>query len=357
MSPIVQIPFHCNAGLRNVARRKQLAMRAAVIDRFGSREVLRIADVPAQEPQAGQIQIRVAYAGVNPADWKGRAGWLAKIEAPDYKFPHVVGFDCAGVVSKLGPGVTRFKIGDRVLGWANQVGRNWGSHAEYVCLPEDNPGRVPKGLDLIVAASIPVAGLTALQAVRDADRAAAGPGKHILIHGAGGGVGSFAVGFARMLGAQVAATCGPRNVDYVRGLGAELVIDYRRDDIHARLREWAPDGVDAVVDIVGLGTLPRPLDLLRPGGIDVRIITLDESDAGGPTEGEAAMRGLRASVVAMYQSSKDLELIADAILQGRIKTPEIDVLPLADIAEAHRRLEDGHTRGKIVLDIAGAALR
>jgi NADPH2:quinone reductase len=329
-------------------------MKAAVIDRFGGPEVLRIAEVSAPEPQAGQVQIKVAYAGVNPADWKGRAGWLAKIEGPDYKFPHVMGFDCAGVVSKLGPGVTRFKIGDCVLGWANQVGRNWGSHAEYVCLPEDNPGRVPDGLDLAVAASIPVAGLTALQAVRDADRAAAGPGKHILIHGAGGGVGSFAVGFARMLGARVAATCSTRNVEYVRELGAEHVIDYRRDDIHGALRAWSPAGVDAIVDIVGLGTLPRPLDLLKPGGIDVRIITLDESDAFGPSEADAAARDLRASVVAMYQSSDDLEFIADAIHRGRIRAPHIEVLPLADVAEAHRRLEDGHTRGKIVLDIAGS---
>jgi NADPH:quinone reductase len=332
-------------------------MKAAVIDRFGEPEVLRVAEVPTPEPRAGEIQIRVAYAGVNPADWKGRAGWLAKIEGPEYKFPHVVGFDCAGVVSKLGSGVTRFKIGDRVLGWANQVGRNWGTHAEFVCLPEDNPGRVPDGLDLAVAGSIPVAGLTALQAVRDADRAAASPGKHILIHGAGGGVGSFAVGFARLLGAKIAATCGSRNVDYVRRLGAEHVIDYARDDIHRAMRAWSPEGVDAVVDIVGLGTLPRPLDLLKPGGIDVRIITLDESDAAGPTEEEAAARGLRASVVAMYQSAKDLEFIAGTILQNRIAAPHIEVLPLADIAEAHRRLEDGHTRGKIVLDIAGSALR
>jgi NADPH:quinone reductase-like Zn-dependent oxidoreductase len=328
-------------------------MRAAVIDRFGGPEVLRIADVPAPEPQPGQVRIHVAYAGVNPADWKGREGWLAKIEGPDYKFPHVMGFDCAGIVSKLGPGVSRFKIGDRVLGWAHQVGRNWGSHAEYVCLPEDNPGRVPDGLDLAVAASIPIAGLTALQAVRDADRAAAGPGRRILIHGAGGGVGSFAVGFARMLGAKVAATCGTRNLEYVRELGAEHVIDYRRDDIHSALRAWSPDGVDAIVDIVGLGTLPHPLDLLKPGGIDVRIITLDESDAAGPSEQEAAARGLRATVVAMYQSSNDLKLIAEAIRRSKIKAPHIEVLPLADIAEAHRRLEDGHTRGKIVLEIAG----
>src|SRR5580704_17219189 len=277
-------------------------MKAAVIDRFGGPEVLRIAEVSAPEPQAGQVQIKVAYAGVNPADWKGRAGWLAKIEGPDYKFPHVMGFDCAGVVSKLGPGATRFKVGDRVIGWANQVGRNWGSHAEYVCPPQDNPGRIPDGLDLAVAASIPVAGLPALQAVSATDRAAAGPGKYILIHGAGGGVGSFAVGFARMLGARVAATCSTRNVEYVRELGAEHVIDYRRDDIHGALRAWSPAGVDAIVDIVGLGTLPRPLDLLKPGGIDVRIITLDESDAFGPSEADAAARGLRASVVAMYQS-------------------------------------------------------
>src|SRR5580700_156887 len=143
-------------------------MKAAVIDGFGGPEVLRIADVPAPEPQAGQIQIHVAYAGVNPADWKTRAGWLAKIEGPNYKFPHVMGFDCAGIVSKLGPGAARFRTGERVFGWANQVGRNWGSHAEFVCLPEDNPGRIPDGLDLAVAASIPIAGLTALQAVRDA---------------------------------------------------------------------------------------------------------------------------------------------------------------------------------------------
>lgn len=329
-------------------------MKAAVIDRFGGPEVLRIADVPAPEPKAGEIQVHVAYAGVNPADWKGREGWLARIEGPGYKFPHVVGFDCAGIVSKLGPGVTRFKIGERVLGWANQVGRNWGSHADYVCLPEDNPGRVPDGLDLAVAASIPIAGLTALQAVRDADRAAAGPGKHILIHGASGGVGSFAVGIARMLGAKVAATCSPRNFEYVRELGADAVIDYRCSDIRTPLRYWSPGGLDAIVDVVGLGTLPRPLDLLKPGGIDVRIITLDESDASGPSEQEAAARGLRASVVAMYQSSSDLESIADAIVERRIKAPAIGLLSLADIAEAHRRLEDGHTRGKIVLDIAGS---
>ena len=328
-------------------------MRAAVIDRFGGPEVLRIADVPVPEPRAGEIQICVAYAGVNPADWKGREGWLARIEGPDYEFPHVVGFDCAGIVSRLGPGVTRFNLGDRVIGWANQVGRNRGTHAEYVCLPEDNPGRLPDDLDLAVAASIPVAGLTALQAARDADRAAAGPGKHILIYGAAGGVGSFAVGFARMLGARVAATCSARNVEYVRELGAEHVIDYRRDDIHSALRAWSPAGVDAIVDIVGLGTLPRPLDLLKPGGIDVRIITLDESDAAGPSADDAAARGLRASVVAMYQSSNDLELIAEALCHGKIKTPHIKVLPLAEIAHAHRRLEEGHTRGKIVLEIAG----
>lgn len=328
-------------------------MRAIAIDGFGGPEALRLVELPVPQPGPGEVLVRVAYAGVNPADWKAREGKLARYF--DYRFPFVPGFDLAGTVEAVGAGVEGLTPGDRVFGLSKQGQGEQGSYAEYCLAWAAMLAPVPGSVGLAEAAGLPVAGATAYGALLDAGALRAG--QSVLINGGAGGVGTLAIQIARAAGARVAATCSARNADHVRSLGAERAIDYAGEDVVAAARDWAEGGVGLVLDAVGLGTLlPRATELVKPGGAFVEIETL-VSQASEAEVAAAASKGVRivSNMVAVQRQSEHLAGLARLCAQGLLRPAPTEVLALADAAEAHRRIEGGHVRGKIVLWVDDAA--
>ena len=326
-------------------------MRAMTIDGFGGPEVLHWSDLPKPEAGPGEVLVRVAYAGVNPADWKTRRGMLSKYI--DYHFPFVLGFDLAGTVETVGPGVTDLKPGDKVFGTSRQGQGVNGSYAEYTIAYAAMLARLPDGVSLAEAAAMPTAGTTAYGGMVDAG--ALRPGQTVLINGGAGGVGSIAIQIAKALGARVAATCSAANIDYVKGLGADTAIDYRADDVAAAVRRWAPDGVDLVLDAVGLDTLlPQATAVVKPGGSFVEIETLISAASEAQTA-DAAAKGVRivSNMIAIARLAEHLAGLARLMSEGKVRMPALEVMPLAEAAQAHARVEQGHVRGKIVLEIGG----
>lgn len=325
-------------------------MYAMIIEETGGPEVLTLGEVPTPAPQAGEVLIQVACAGVNPADWKNRQGLLAAYRP--YFFPYIIGFDAAGVVAAVGAGVSDFKPGDRVFTPTNHGQGGQGSYAQYTLANRDRVARIPDGLSFEEAAALPVAALTAWQALFDRGGLAAG--QQVLIHGGSGGLGGFAVQFARWAGAHVAATCSTANVEYLQGLGVERVIDYRCEDITTAVGSWAPGGLDFLLDAVGVSSLPNALDLVKPGGTLVSIPTLvDDGDFAA-----AAAAAQAKGVTRIFSTMDDigcaatLQTIAGLLADRTISLPPIRVLPLAEAAEAHRIIQSGHNRGKLVLKVA-----
>ena len=237
-------------------------MFAMIIEETGGPEVFKYAELPTPTPGPGEVLVQIACAGVNPADWKNREGHLAQYRP--YTFPYIIGFDAAGIVAAVGEGVTEFQPGERVFTPTNHGQGGQGSYAEYAIASADRVARIPDGLSFAQAAALPVASLTAWQGLFD--RGGLKAGQLAMIHGGSGGLGSFAVQFARWAGARVAATCSTPNVDYLKSLGVERVIDYRTETIADAVATWAPEGLDYLMDAVGVSTLPNGLDLVKPGG-------------------------------------------------------------------------------------------
>ena len=326
-------------------------MKAMVLDSFGGPEVLHLAEIEKPVATPGNVVVQIAYASVNPADWKSREGWLARYF--DYTFPFVVGFDAAGIVAEVGEGVTGLAVGDRVVTPGNQGIGERGSYAEYVRGAAERVIKLPDHVSLRDAATLPTAGMTAWQATLDAGQA--GPGKTVVVNGGAGGTGSFAIQIARMAGARVATTCSPRNFDYVASLGAERAIDYRQGDVYAQIREWAPDGVDTVVDTVGQGTFVDVVDVMKRGGIVAPIGTLiAEEPTIDPARAEAAGITVIPTVSSFEHQPRQLRGLVDALASGEIKVPEYTVMPLAQAGDAHRQVQEGHVRGKILLEVNSA---
>jgi NADPH:quinone reductase-like Zn-dependent oxidoreductase len=328
-------------------------MRACVIDRFGGPDELHGASVPTPRPGPSEALVRVAYAAVNPADWKCREGWLASFFA--YRFPFIIGFDAAGVVAAVDASVSDLRVGDRVVTASNQGKGTWGSYAEYVVADVDRVVRLPANVDFADAATLPTAGMTAWQAVFDVG--AVKPGQRVLVHGGAGGCGSFAIQLARMAGARVATTCSAGNFEYVRSLGAELAIDYRNEDVTAAVKRFAPDGVDLVVDTVGQGTLLQSIDLVRRGGVVAPIGTLIAGEPQ-PDAARATANGVRIvpTMSTFPNQGRQLRALVTALAAGQIRAPAHETLDLAHAADAHRRVQAGHVRGKILLRVAGDAV-
>ena len=325
-------------------------MYAMVMNRVGGPEVLEWQELPTPEPGPDEVLIRIAYAGVNPADWKDREGHLSRYYP--YQFPYVIGMDGAGVVEKVGPGVVDYQPGDRVVTCSYHGKGRWGSYAEYVATPLRTVAQLPAAIGFAEAATIPIAGMTAWQAVHDKGQIQAG--QRVLVHGGSGAVGSFAVQFAKHTGALVAATSSGAKADYVRGLGADLVIDYKTQDIAAALHAWAPGGVDVIVDAVSCGTLPQAFDLLHAGGTLVSIPTLV---GDGDVEADfkaAAERGLTKvfSVMNDEVAYRDMAAIIELVVAGAVRVPPLDVLPIQQAGQAHTLVEQGRVTGKIVLKVA-----
>lgn len=322
-------------------------MRAAIIDATGGPDVLRIANVPVPEPAAGEVLIRVVCAGVNPADWKCREGYLGHFMR--YSFPFVIGFDVSGVVAAVGEDVTGWIPGQRVFAQTDVGAGKWGSYAEYVVVRQDSVVELPVTLGDAEAAAVPTPALAAWAGLFD--EGGLKPGQTVLVHGGGGAVGTFAIQLARAAGASVAATCSASRCDELKFLGCDLPIDYRSDGIDAAVEKWAPGGVDLVLDAVGCGTLPNGLDLLKPGGILVAIMTLVSGDSG-PDAAEAARRGKRTALAySRMPSGARLREISALLGTGKIHPPRIECLPLEDAALALGLVQSGKAPAKLVLQV------
>lgn len=325
-------------------------MFAMIINETGGPEVMRLGEIATPEPGPGEVRIRVAYAGVNPADWKNREGYLAAFRP--YTFPYIIGFDAAGVVDKLGEGVEDFTVGDHVFTPTNHGQGGLGSYAEFVIAATDRVARMPAGIGFAQAAALPVAALTAWQGVME--RADIRAGQRALIHGGAGGVGGFAVQFVRLAGAHVAATCSSTNADYLRELGVERVIDYRSENIAAAVAAWAPGGLDYLMDAVGASTLPNGLELVRRGGTYVSVPTLNDDGDIPAALAAATASGVQRVFSTMNDigSRAALERIAGLVVRGELRLPPLREFALRDAPEAHRSIQSGHGRGKIVLKVA-----
>ncbi len=307
-------------------------MKAIVLRRYGGPEVLEVADLP--EPTVGpdSVLVRVRAAGVNPVDWKIREGWLEAC-FPSH-FPITPGWDLAGVVERVGPAVYEFAPGDEVVGYVREDHIQRGAYAELVAAPVRTIAAKPTNLSWTQAAGLPLAGLTAYQALHRALRVT--KGDTLLVHAAAGGVGSLAVQLAVGLGARVIGTASPGNHDFLRSLGAEPV-SYG-DGLADRVRSLAPDGVDAVLDLVGGDTLEMSPGLLASGGRLASIV-------------DPAVRDLGGRYVFVRPDPADLAALCDLAADGRLTVEVSRVFPLEQAAEAQQTSERGHTRGKIVIEV------
>lgn len=312
-------------------------MKATVIDRFGGPEELVTREVPDPDVGPDSVLIAARAAGVNPVDFKIRQGYLEG--AFPHHFPLISGWDVAGVVEAVGPAVGRFAVGDEVYAYCRKTEIAAGTYAERVAVPDTFVAHKPRTLSWVESAAIPLAGLTARQAL--VDRMEVATGQTVLVTAAAGGVGHLAVQIARSLGAEVIGTASEANHEYVRSLGAAAVVDYA-GDVAAAVRERYPEGVDAAFDLYGGDTLSSAIAALSEAGQVTSI-----ADPEGVKQLSA--RGHYVFVRPDAMGLEDLAWRADA---GELRPEIAETFPLDRAADAHRLLEGGHVRGKLVLEIA-----
>ena len=324
-------------------------MKAIVYCEFGSPDVLHLEEIEKPAPDENQLLVRIHAASVNPLDWHYMEGTpkIARLLGFGLRKPKTtrLGVDFAGTVEAVGAKVTKFKVGDEVFGGKN------GAFAEYVVVRDDHAVALkPASINFDQAAAVPIAGLTALQALRDKGRLK--DGQDVLINGASGGVGTFAVQIAKNMGAHVTGVCSGKSADLVRSLGADHIIDYTKDDFTKR-----PEKYDLILDNVGTQPLLGFRKVLKPNGICVMI------GGGGANEGKwfgALVNPLKALCINPFSHEKfrmlfaefnpqDLGALADLMQSGKM-TPVIDRrYKLADTASALRYLEEGHAHGKVII--------
>jgi NADPH:quinone reductase-like Zn-dependent oxidoreductase len=306
-------------------------MRAIRQDVLGGPEVLEEVEVDRPAPGLSQILVRVYAAGLNPTDWKHRAHTIF-LGPP----PFTLGWDASGVVEATGFGVTVFKPGDEVFGMLPYP-YGVGSHAEYVTAPARAFTGKPASVDHVQAGALPLAGLTAWQALNDT--AHLQPGQRVLIHAAAGGVGHLAVQIAKARGAYVIGTASAANHDLVRGLGADEMIDYHSTDFAEAVSD-----VDVVLDTVGGDYPTRSLNTLRAGGVLVSLLPVRPEIAA-----DATRRGVRAQVMLVEADHAGMNAIADLVTAGKLRPVIAATFPMEDAAKAHERGDTGHVAGKLVL--------
>jgi len=309
-------------------------MKAIRFHHYGGPDLLVLDDVPAPNLCAGEVLVRIQAAGVNPADYKFRAGWFK--DFVNLTLPFIPGADFSGTVERVGPGVQGFKPGDEVFGMRDvQVG---GSYAQYIAVRSDAIALKPRRLSHTQAAGVPLAALTAWSALFD--HAELKRGQRVLIHAASGGVGVFAVQLAKLAGTEVIATTSTDNVELVRSLGADQVIDYRIADFASTVKD-----IDIVLDPLGGETQVKSMEVLRTDGL---IVTLQPP---GIEAMLAKQLKVRTALVEVAANGKRIAKLA-SLLDDGVLTPIIDqVLPLAQAGQAHVRSESGRARGKIVLTV------
>lgn len=321
-------------------------MKAFIQTGYGSSEVIEPRELAVPTPQAGEVLVRVHAASLAAGDYLMMRGspFPARFSTgfPKPKPNHVVGLDFAGVVEAVGAGVAGFEAGERVYGEC------LGSCAEFARARADRVARMPSSMSFEQAAGVPTSGCAALQGLRD--QAHIRPGQHVLINGASGGVGTFAVQIAKVLGAEVTGVCSPAAAELVRSLGADHVIDYTREDF----TQGGPR-YDAIFDNVASHPLSEARRALVPGGVHI------------PSSGHGGMRWIIAAFIVSQltrkqgkpflaiATSKDLDALAELIDAGTLKTVIDRVYPMAEVPAAFGYLDQGHARGKVIIEVAGGA--
>lgn len=307
-------------------------MKAVIIREYGGPEVLKLEDVPRPEPKENEILVRVIAAGVNPIDAIIREGAYASEFGTN--LPLVPGYDIAGVVEKTGAKITKVKVGDAVYGYVLRGG----GYAEYAVASEKELSPKPKSLSFVAAAAVPLAALTAWQALIDTAKLRAG--QTVLIHGGSGGVGTMAIQIAKARGARVIATASTANQDLLKELGADVAVDYTK----TKFEDVAKD-VDVVLDSVGKDTLARSYGVVKKGGFLATLVSrLDQA--------ELDKHGIRGASISVTPNAAELAEITKLIEAKKIKPVVTRMLSLADAVAAHQQIMTQHTRGKIVLRIA-----
>jgi NADPH:quinone reductase-like Zn-dependent oxidoreductase len=309
-------------------------MHAVCIHRFGGPEVLSIEQVPIPTPAEGEVLVCIFAAGVNPLDYLTRQGAVEKIFP--HQLPLILGWDASGVVTKNGPGVDRFKPGDAIFGRGDFT--RDGAYADFAVLPATQVVHKPRSIDYVEAAAIPIAAATAWQALSMGAQGSRMDGQAVLIHGAAGGVGHFAVQIAKALGALVIGTGSAASGEFVQKLGADVFVDYRSP--HA-LRTI--DKVDFVLDTVGAQTQQLSSSLLKPNGMLVSCVSPPSTACG-------ANFGVRTGMVNVASTGADqLNEILNLIMVGKVQPHVSQTMPLSEVRSLHTVSETGHARGKLVL--------
>ncbi len=313
-------------------------MKAVVIDRYGGNEVVHVREVSLPSPGRNDVLVKVRAASVNPVDWKIRSG-MTKI-LTGFTFPRILGSECAGDIAETGAGVADFKIGDQVIVWPG-ISR-LAAFAEYVIAAAQNTSLKPRNITFGQASTLPVAGLTALQALRDLGHIE--PGKKVLINGAAGGVGHFAVQIAKIFGAVVTAVCSSANADFVKDLGADRTIDYAREDFTKGEERY-----DIIFDAVTKRTFDECRRVLTPTGIYINTLPSFSVLMNQFITGLLIRQ--RAAFVMDRPNAADMEWMRTRIEEGRIRIVIDKVYPLEQIREAFAYSETGRARGKIIIEI------
>jgi NADPH:quinone reductase-like Zn-dependent oxidoreductase len=306
-------------------------MKAVRIHEFGGPQVLRTESVEAPTIKVGEVLVKIAAAGINPVDAKIREGHFSKIGVAN--LPIILGRDTCGVIEAAGSDA-KWPVGTEIyalLEWS------LGGYAEYVAIPASLCARKPQRLDSIESAAIPLAGLTAWQGLFDHGQLIAG--QSVLIHAGTGGVGHFAVQFAKARGARVFATAATQNLDFLSQLGADVIIDYKKQKF-----EHVAKDIDVVLDLLGGDTRERSWEVLKGGGILV-------STLGEPDQARAAKQGVRAMGYMTRPNPAELDQIRALVDMGEVTPTVTKIFPLSDAAQAHQFLQDQHPRGKIVFSL------
>ncbi|MBD2777798.1 NAD(P)-dependent alcohol dehydrogenase [Iningainema tapete] len=313
-------------------------MKAVVIRRYGSPQELQYEEVEQPKIKPDELLVKVHATCVNPVDWKIRQGMLRFITGN--KFPMILGFDLSGEVVEVGSAVTNFKPLDQIYGSLG-VGKG-GSYAEFAALPSKSAALKPQNMTYEEAASVPVAALTALQALRD--KAHLKSGQTVLINGASGGVGTFAVQIAKALGAEVTAVCSTKNWELVKSLGATRHIDYKQQDFTQDTTKY-----DIILDAVGNQSFSRCQQVLKPNG--VYVTTLPSAENFVPFLFTALLPGKKAKLIVENPNTLDLAYLKELIEAGKIRAVIDRTFPLQELAAAHAYSESERTVGKIAIAV------
>ena len=335
---ILRLIVHCGSiaalAATSLGHADKPTMKAVVIHEYGGPEVLKYEDVPQPEPKQDQLRIRVIAAGVNPVDGMIRSGMFDK--EGHRAFPVILGGDISGVVEKVGSNITKFKSGDPVFAYVSLD--NSGGYAQYAVVTEREAAPKPKSLTYVEAAAVPIVALTAWQALIDTAKLKAG--QTVLIHGGSGGVGSFAIQIAKAHGAKVIATASAANQELLKQLGADVAIDYTKQNF-----ENVAKDVDVVLDSIGKDTLARSYGVVKKGGIIVSLVAR-------PDPAELAKHGIRGEALSVDPNSDELSEIGKLIDEKKINVIVSQTFPLSEARKAQEQVATGHTRGKIVLKVA-----